>query len=500
MARIIPVVKGVPRVRLGIVSLLIVALVIRLYRLSYFSLWLDEILEGYWIRGSWKFFWASLRFDAVHPPLDYLIARFVDSLRPGEAARKIPDVVYGLGSIVACYRLALLRGNRAIALTTATLLTFAPFHVRYSQEFRPHILGLLAVTGTLVALEEFLRRPIPSRFVLVFAGCVVTEYSLYLGTIVLAIAATALLVEDAYAKDRARRSVARRVLWFSPLITVALWIAFLPWWSVVREAARRAPFTGIEPLTLARLRNELAFFTVGGFEGDPLRWQGIVFGFLAVAGLIAACRRPGMRFLAAWLTGGWVCIEILGRIHPHYYAARRILCVAPALVIIASIPLGVAIERRGLRRIIGVFAIVIFVIGMSEGLDRYFTHGRSDWRPLTAFLKSTPPEHLIFTENPWTQLCVAYYVDGPDWLYRQTLPAPLSSYGRPILNLDGQIVRLTWSWQPGTFGLMVLAAGPEDPELRRWATQFDGRDFPTAEGHARLVLLDPSQRSAALRP
>src|SRR6266487_5648140 len=55
---------------------------VRLYRLDHFSYGLDEILQSYMIQGTSESFWKSLKFDAVHPPLDYLVARSVEALGP----------------------------------------------------------------------------------------------------------------------------------------------------------------------------------------------------------------------------------------------------------------------------------------------------------------------------------------------------------------------------------------------------------------------------------
>jgi hypothetical protein len=70
--------------------------------------------------------------------------------------------------------------------------------------------------------------------------------------------------------------------------------------------------------------------------------------------------------------------------------------------------------------------------------------------------------------------------------------------GRDIWNLDGEMRRLTWSWKPGTLAWLVLAGLPESAELRERFGRFPGRDYPRAEGRARLVLLDPSRRDEAL--
>lgn len=126
----------------------------------------------------------------------------------------------------------------------------------------------------------------------------------------------------------------------------------------------------------------------------------------------------------------------------------------------------------------------------ARGLAGYFRESRADWRPLARFLVSRPAEERVFTENQYSQLCVAFYAVGPTWL------ADRARHGRDIANLDGEIVRLTWSWTPGTTAWLVLAGEPQHEQLRAWARIFPSQPFPTAEG-AVLVRLDPSLRDAA---
>ena len=66
-----------------------------------------------------------------------------------------------LGRSDGCRPGALLarRAGRAAGAWAALLLAFAPFHVRYSQEFRPYALGLLLLSASLLALDRFLERP-----------------------------------------------------------------------------------------------------------------------------------------------------------------------------------------------------------------------------------------------------------------------------------------------------------------------------------------------------
>ena len=114
--------------------------------------------------------------------------------------------------------------------------------------------------------------------------------------------------------------------------------------------------------------------------------------------------------------------------------------------------------------------------------------------PLADFLRrESPPAERVFTENQYSQLCVAFYLVGPTWLFDE------GKRGREVLNLDGEIGRLTWSWKPGERAWLVLAGEPRHAGLRRWAEIFPSRPFPSAEG-ADLRRLDAVSRDRAFAP
>ena len=474
-------------------GIVLAAAALRLFRLDHFSYGLDEILQGYMIQGDWKSFWGSLKFDAVHPPLDYLIARGVEAFGPPDWGRKLPAVLWGVGTVAVLGGLITRRVGRAAGLTAAAFLAFAPFHVRYSQEFRPYSLGLFLMCLSLLALDAFLARPATLRLAALFLACLATAYALYLAAFALAIAAAALLVEDAFDRDTERRRAARRFLLWSPAFVAALWVAYLPWWPVAVEAARRAPPVSAEPLTGQRIGRTLSFFAFAPADGEPIRRGTILFWALVAIGTWLAARRSRHRFLLAWAALALTGIEILGQLHPHWYSTRRFLPAGLAIVALAGLSIG-ELLRRPVARLAAASVLVVIIVLDLRSLTRYFRDGRADWRTLADFLRrEAPPAERIFTENQYSELCVAFYLEGPLWLRTG------GHLGRDIWNLEGQIVRLTWSWHAGKTAWLVLAGEPRHEPLRRWAAAFPCRPFPSAEG-ALLCRLDPALREKALGP
>lgn len=475
--------------RLVLLIVVAASAAIRLHALDRFSYGLDEILQTYWMNGTWRFFWDSIRFDAGHPPLDYLLAKGWEEIHPADWVRKIPVVTYGIATVAVYGRLIARRGGRAAGLFAATLLAVAPFHVRYSQELRPYSLALLLLCGALLCLDRYLERPSRTRLAVAFVLSLATVYTAYIPQVVLCLSGFALLFDDAFGADPVRRRTARRALVLSPVFLVGLWVAYLPWWPVQVEAAsRHLAIPTAAPLTWARVGRILAFFSLAADGSYPLRIGDAFLLLLVLAGSIIALRKPGLRFLVVWAFGGLAVIEILWRLHPHWDVVRIYLPAGIALSSLAALPLAGLSRGRGSAISAALLAAVLILD--IRGLGIYFREGRADWRPLARFLKARPVRERVFTENQYSQLCVAFYVVGPSWAF------DLGRSGRQIPNLDGEVIRLTYSWPPSEIAWLVEAGEPPHPGLRAWARQFPSVRFPTAE-EAVLHRLDPAFRSAA---
>jgi hypothetical protein len=213
--------------------------------------------------------------------------------------------------------------------------------------------------------------------------------------------------------------------------------------------------------------------------------------FLVGMGVVTAFKQRGLHFLAVWALLGLIAVEELGRFYPHWYVSRHYLPAGLAFPALAALAIAGFLQRRRTRAI-GVVILAAVVFFDLRSLAVYFREGRADWRTLTDYLRrESPPNERVFTENPYTQLCTAYYLVGPRWLYEE------GKQGREVLNLDGEIVRLTWSWRPGERAWLVLAGEPRHEGLREWAGSLPSLSFPRAEG-ADLRRLDPAMRETAL--
>ena len=474
---------------ISLAVVLAAAAALRFHALDRFSYSLDEILQTYWMNGTWSFFWKAIRFDAGHPPLDYVIARVWEELKPADSIRKIPVVLYGISTIGVYAALIARRGGAVAGLVAGTLLAFAPFHVRYSQELRPYALAMLLLCLSLLCLDWYLERPDGRRLAVLFLVSLATVYTAYIPQILLGLAGLALLIDDGVGADSPRRANARRALLASPVFLLALWLAYLPWWPVQLEAAsRRLPIPPPPPLSWDRIGRIFAFFSFAPDGSFPFRTPDAFFLALVLTGSLLALRRPGLRFLVVWAFAGLAVIEALWRLHPHWDVTRIYLPAGIALCSLAALPIAQLLQRG--QRAFATALLAAVLLLDSRPLLIYFRQGRPDWRLIARFLAKRPSSEWVFTENASSALCVAFYVVGPHSLYRE------HKIGRPVRSLDGEALRLTYSWPAGTAAWLVLAGQPEHPDLRAWSKQFSSISFHGLE-EAVLVRLDDSMRQEA---
>ncbi len=473
-----------PRVLLA--AIVVAGAAVRLFRLDHSSYGVDEILQTSWINGSWRFLWQSLTVDAVHPPLDYVLGKLAEPLGPTDWARRLLPVLWGTATIAVFARLVARRAGETAGLTGAALLALAPYHVRCSQELGPHALGLLLLCSSLLLLERFLERPRGLRLGALFLASLGTAYALYAAAAVLAVAAAALVGEDAFAKDAGRRRAARRFAAWSPIYVAALGLAYLPWWAGLRAAALRLP-AATPGSSLSGAGRVLGFLAFAPSDGVPPGAAGWFLLALMAAGLWICLASPSLRVFAAWALGGLAVIAILERMPSHLDVPTRFLPAGPGLTALAALALAALIAHPA-GRLAGATLLTALLVLDARSLRAHFREGRPDWRPLAEFLRwEAGPTDRILTENRESQLRVAYALVGPGWL-AQTLEG--SPPERSIVNLEGDGRRLALAWRPGTRAWLVLGGVPTAPALRRWARGFPSDSFPTAEDAA-VHRLDP---------
>ncbi len=135
--RILTLLKTCPYVQMLIV-LTAIGLLLRLYNLGYNSLWLDEASTLYFARQSLAGIWASTAGGEFNPPLFYWIEHVMLVFGDSEFVLRLIPALLGVLTIPVFYVVGATFRDKNTGIIAAALLTFAPFHIMYSQEARAY--------------------------------------------------------------------------------------------------------------------------------------------------------------------------------------------------------------------------------------------------------------------------------------------------------------------------------------------------------------------------
>ena len=208
-------IKKSQRHTLTLWSIIIGALVLRLFLLGSKSFWVDEGVT--WFIGT-----GEIHSDA-HPPLYFAILHFFIGLfGDSEFAGRFPSALFGWLSVIIGYIFGKENFGKQYGLWLAGFLAVSPFMIPVSQEMRMYSL----IGFELLTLLFFYARVIKANefklfdYLVLFAIALVSLYTFSIFTIYLAVMAMMFIIF----KWRQLKQILARII----LLTVILGIAYIP--------------------------------------------------------------------------------------------------------------------------------------------------------------------------------------------------------------------------------------------------------------------------------
>jgi mannosyltransferase len=145
-----------------LLTILLLAFALRLYRLGAESLWYDETVSVYLAGQSIPALISHTAGD-IHPPGYYLLLLAWTRLAgSSDWAAAFLSLWFGVLLVALAYRLAARLSGRAVGLLAAFLVTISPYNLWYSQEVRMYTLGAVLGMGLLASTLSLLEEK-PSR-------------------------------------------------------------------------------------------------------------------------------------------------------------------------------------------------------------------------------------------------------------------------------------------------------------------------------------------------
>ena len=507
----------------GLALLLLLALAVRAWQLTFHSLWLDEAFSLFWAsKPALTIVRVGLTLtEDKHPPLYYLLLHgWTRLFGTSDAAARSLGVGLGALAVWPTYGLALAlnrgrEGARRCAWLAAALVALNPFLIWYSQEVR---MFMPATTFGLWGLYAWLRALAPDLtgpgrrgsaffwYGLAVGGLLAACYSYLFAAFLLPVAGLWLIVEKFPSHARQSGRAYLRAWWPGALALLLLAALFAPlalaaWRVSGAEATPGTPFADLFGVW-ARL---LEAYTVRQVPWSaPLR--AIVVsgaGALLLIGLASALRRDVRRGLLLLL---WLLIPLLlgnllqAKDATVFAETRYFIFLIPALCLAWAGGLDAIWRwRPGPGRTLAAAFLAMFLAALPFLWSPDPAYRREDWRSAAqAVARYATAQDVVVNHVNYTDLAFARYYQGA-----ATLHAP---FGAPVTDetmVEASLDPLTaadtlWlvlshqegidpanlvrAWLGGRFPL-VTDLYPAGINLRAYATQYRLNALP-ATAHA----------------
>jgi multisubunit Na+/H+ antiporter MnhB subunit len=403
---------GLDRDMLLLWAFVILAALLRFYRLGHQGFWFDEGNTALEVRFTPGEMVTLLKHYESTPPLYYAVAWvWARIFGDTEVGLRSLSAVLGVLAVPVGYAGARKLISRRAGLIAAALIAFNPYLIWYSQEARAYSLVVLLTGASLLALAY--ARTNPSAWVMTAwtASCALAMATEYYVVLVIVPQAVYLVYVH-----RRRRSV-----WIS-MAALAVWSAPLLWFAVSQNATGHASW--IAPIPLApRVGQIVPQFLVG--YGAPA--LGVLQRVAEAVALIAVVllftrsdprERSGALLAGGVAVGGLILVLLLVAGGIDDLITRNVIVLwMPAAVAVAG---GLAAARS--RRVGLALTAVLCAIGVTAAGAVAFDRSlqRPDWRKLAHLLGPGPApgtsERAILLQRYRTLLPLSLYMPRLNFL------------------------------------------------------------------------------------
>ncbi len=411
-----------------VAALVLLAFVLRVFRLDFLSLRGDESFTVLFVVEPLSQLLEGIRRVEPNPPFYYFLLRGAVALfGQNDFAARYVSALMGVAAVPLIFQLgrALLPrkqrtepariesgGNlgQRVGLLAALLLTVNPYQIWHSQDVRNYTLWPALSLASLVFLLRALRDGQKRHWFGYIVTALLSLYTHYYDVFIL-------LFENAFVFLCYRRDRPLLKRWLA--VQALLAALFLPW----PLFASSRPFTYKDltdtvPGLLGIIGRSLSVFTLG--ETVPQTLNTLLLPLwlvLLVGGWWAAWRqdRRLFAFLLLYLAVPTLCIFLLTLWRP-FFRERYLNVIAPGYYLTFALGLAALARLRRGWALAAAVALGALILPAALSLGHYYfdpAYAKSaDWRGLAAYLEAhAAPEDVIIENYPDPTL--AYYYHGP---------------------------------------------------------------------------------------
>ena len=400
--------KNDPGIKLTII--LILAAVLRFLGLSVKQLWLDEILQVLHSRpDTIRGILEAVTQDRGGAPLDYFIQHvFITHLSgPVEWTARLHAAIFGVLAVWLVYLVCReLFASQRMALMSALLFCFYPFHHHYSQEGRPYSLFILLTLILYLILFRSLKK---NSWLIWISFAVVAILGFYTNAFTAAVLFAQfvfLIYYQIYRRESWTDSWRRYTCFISCSIIAAA--AYLPW--LLYSFSNAQGTKGDEPEFGFRLiSGTIKEFGDGSY---PLSLVLIIGASAGIISLLQTQRRFELGTLLIWIIAPLPVVFTVLWWRTYFFIPRQIIFITPAFFILVAAGIE-CFKQKFSRRYFYVPEASIILISLVVIALHYPARwdDRDDLRAVGQFLKeSARPGDLIIAPDR-TGILAFYFPD-----------------------------------------------------------------------------------------
>lgn len=409
--------------RIALVFVLIIAGIVRLFRLGYRSLWIDEIGQVWVAQLSFPRFWKGVMTHHGAAPLDYLITKAMLIVGQSDFILRLPAAIWGILAVYWTYRLARRWYSSSTGLLAAGFLALNFFHLTYSQELRFYALFVFL---TLLSTEGFLWAWERGGSAWIGYGMIslLLLYSHYYGAFVLGLHGLWAVGACLWPLDSSKSWLSQFKHFMVTLVVIAL--LFLPW--VIYDVPHEKGFGIKTPIQLSWDLLETTIKTLLGWEYG----LGIILLLILSGYIYLFLREKTIALgLGVWMGSLLPIVVYLDYRFAYFFHPRQVIFVLPFLLILLAG--GIDGWIRGLFRLLPnpslsshhwLHAVILggFLLAWCwyslPRLQQYYIslNSHEDWKGASAVLQDNMQalDILVFP-SPLERNYIRYYLPEPLW-------------------------------------------------------------------------------------
>ena len=415
-----PLPSGSRRGGWAVIALLLLGFGLRLYRLTFHSLWLDETVSIYLASFPLsEIFQQGMSLQEPNPPLYHLLLHlWMRVFGSGEGTVRMLSALLGTLYLPPLYLLGRRLFSSRVALLATMLAAINPFLVWYSQEARMYA---LVATLTLWSLYCFVRAVDTPRWSWWAAYTAVTVAGLYTHLYAVFILPAQLLFLLLSARGR------RTALWRGVVAWAVSLLCFVPWlwraWDLSATTPSWRPALGLGAMLIACLEA----FTMRRVPLTGVAWTGalLILGTIALAGLLLPQAPRGEARQGRWKTedlrsSAFLALSLVVPFLAAYVLSFRqqIFTVYYLIIIVAPFLLALA---RGVDRAasfhwgVGVASAALVIGLFSYGLYHNWSleYRKEEWRAAARYVEEYASQgDAVLCHVDYTRIPFGYYFRG----------------------------------------------------------------------------------------